>query len=106
MSSKVGIANLGIQSGIAKGRRIVRASKVFITVKRAPGATFLGKRVRASRANCVGIMPKAARAGVPNIFTYNSMRSGGCHRTVATTKAKYVSTLSTRQCLRKAPARS
>lgn len=74
-------------------------SKFFLTVNRGPGSSVFGSCLSASRMNCVVARTNAPHAGIPNIFTTNSITSPRCHRTVATTKDNYGTTVRTRECL-------
>lgn len=88
-----------IHGATARGASTVPTGNIFVTVKRAPTATFLGKLMSISSTNCVAISNTDAHADRPNIFTTKSYISDICQRTVDTTNVKYHTTLSTRTCL-------
>lgn len=60
---------------------------------------MFGSCLSASRINCVVASNTDPHAGIPKIFTTKSITSPRCHRTVATTKDKYGTTVRTRHCL-------
>lgn len=83
----------------SRGHCSMTVSNFFLTVNRGPGSSVFGPCMSASRMNCVIARPKAPHAGIPNMFTTKSITSPRCHRTVATTKANYRTTVRTRECL-------
>lgn len=85
------------------GRRgfSVTVSNFFLTVNRGPGASLFGSFVSLSRRKFVGIIPNATDAGLPNVFTTNSITSPICHRNVITTNSNTGTTVRTSECLRR-----
>lgn len=84
---------------IAKRRDALSAGTIFITVNRAPTASFTTNIISHSSSKCIIIRNTDAIADTPNVFTTNSYISHACHRTVDTTNVNYHTTLSTRTCL-------